>query len=96
MEQIKNTVQALLSDLRKKREQKPLFEREPDEFLKKFFSKKEIDHIGFGYFKKGVLCIKVDSSSWLYHLNLKKELITGELKKNHSAIKEIKFYIGEV
>jgi len=69
---------------------------EPQEWLKKVLTKKELGHIKFNYFRKGLLSLNVDSSSWLYSLNLQKESLLEKLKKCSSEIKEIRLRIGEV
>jgi hypothetical protein len=60
----------------------------------KIFSKETLKHVKFGYFKKGLLCIYVDSSSWMFQLNLEKDKLLGQFNKHQSKIKEIKFRLG--
>jgi len=64
--------------------------------LKKLLTKRELQHIKFNYFRKGILGISVDSSGWLYHLSLKKEGLLISLQKNLTDLKEIHFRLGEV
>ena len=64
--------------------------------LKKALTKKELAHIRFNYFKKGILGLRVDSSSWLYSLALKKDNLLLELNKKSNAVKDIRFRIGEM
>ena len=64
--------------------------------LKKILTKKELAHIKFNYSRKGIVSFRVDSSSWLYHFHLKKELLLRELRKQDSSVVNIRFCIGEV
>jgi len=64
--------------------------------LKKALTKKELAHIKFNYFRKGTLSLRVDSSSWLYSLNLKKEGLLAKLSKKSREIKDIRLCIGEI
>ncbi len=68
----------------------------PRLLLKKVLTKKELAHIKFNYFRKGVLSLYVDSSSWLYSFSLKKEGLLLGLNKKSGGIKDIRFRIGEV
>ena len=93
MEVIKATVDSVMQGLKKKKAAAPA--DEPQEWLKKVLTKKELGHIKFNYFKKGVINVNVDSSSWLYGLTLKKEELLEGLRKQSSKIKDIHFRIGE-
>ncbi|MBI4706751.1 MAG: DUF721 domain-containing protein [Candidatus Omnitrophica bacterium] len=64
--------------------------------LKKVLTKSEMEHIKINYFKNGSLHLFVDSSSWLYSLNLKKETILKQLQRENKNIKDLKFRIGDV
>jgi hypothetical protein len=94
MEAIKDTVQSIMQGLASKRTRKDT-DGDPEALLKKLLTKKELEHIKFNYFKKGMLSVNVDSSAWLYSLTLKKEELLGALKKNSPNIKDIRFRIGE-
>ena len=93
MEAIKDTLQNLMRTLKNK---KKLSKDDPQALLPKVLSKKELGHIKFNYFKKGILGISVDSSSWAYHLNLKKEGLLAKLGKKLSGLKDIRFQLGEI
>ena len=94
MEVIKDTVMSVMERLAAKKT--GIAADDPHELLKKVLTKKELGHIKFNYFKKGVLNVNVDSSSWLYNFNLHKEGLLDKLSKYSSGIKEIRFRIGEV
>lgn len=68
----------------------------PDALLKKVLTKRELAHIKFNYFKKGVLEIKVDSSGWLYSLTLKKDTLLESLRSLSADIKNIRFRMGSI
>ena len=65
-------------------------------WMQEVFSKKELKHIEFDYFHRGILGIIVDSSTWLYHLNLKKEALLLQLNKRDALVKNIRFRLGGV
>lgn len=71
-------------------------ENKIEDFLKKAFTKKELNHIKFSYFKRGVLGISVDSSSWVYYLNLHKQRLLSRLCKKFDKVKDIRFVLGEI
>jgi hypothetical protein len=64
--------------------------------LKKVLTKSELEHIKINYFKGGVLNLFVDSSSWLYNFNLKKEQILKQLQEEDKKIKDLRLRIGDV
>ncbi|MFA4990050.1 MAG: DciA family protein [Candidatus Omnitrophota bacterium] len=94
MEKIKDTLQSVMQDLVQKK-QGGLSE-DPESWLRKVLTKKELGHIKLQYFRKGILGILVDSSVWLYSLNLKKEDLLRTLKKCSGQIQEIRLSLGEI
>ncbi len=68
---------------------------DPQGWLKKSLTKKDLGHIKFNYFRKGVLGVSVDSSARLYRLGLQKNDLLVSLRKFSSEIKDIRFTIGE-
>ena len=94
MEAIKETVAAVLKKLSAKNNNAQ--EECPEVWLKKVLTKKELEHIKFKYFKKGVLGASVDSSSWHYMLSIKKEELLKNLQKLSGNIKDVHFNIGDV
>jgi LPS sulfotransferase NodH len=94
MEPLKNTLQEVMRQLGAKKGLHS--EGDPQEWLKKTLTKKELGHIRVKYFNKGVLSLNVDSSVWLYVLSLKKAMMLEQLKKEHPEIKNIILRIGEV
>lgn len=94
VEAIKDTVFSVMQGLAEKKTGSA--DDDPALWLKKVLTKKELGHIKFNYFKKGVLNLNVDSSSWLYNFNLQKEQLLDKLSKHSKGIKDIRFRIGEV
>jgi len=92
MELIKDTIQAVIRSWDTERKNG---RDNPECLLKKILTKKELEHARANYFRHGILSIGVDSSSWLYHLGLKKADLLTKLRKQSQAIKDIRFYIGE-
>jgi len=93
MEQIKDTIKSVIGGLVEKR---ALPGSDPELLLKNALTKKELKHIKCSNFRKGILSVNVDSSSWLYAVSLKKEALLKTVQAGCSAVKEIHFRIGEV
>jgi len=92
MEAIKETLQNVIKALEQRKSELP--RDDPEALLNRSLGKKELRHVRFDYFKKGILNISVDSSSWLYNLNLQKEGLLARLRQQSGAIKDIRFRIG--
>jgi len=94
MEKISETIQSVFKELVNKKGADSGVN--PEGWLKKVLTKKELGHIKLHYFRKGVLGLSVDSSVWMYSLNLKKDSLLKKLKECSQEIKEIRFSIGEI
>jgi hypothetical protein len=94
VERIKVTIDSLFKDLVAKKNLGA--DSGPERWLKNVLTKKELRHIKLHYFRKGILGLSVDSSVWMYALNLKKESLLKKLKEESQDVKEIRFSIGEV
>lgn len=94
MELIKESINKFFVTLEAKR--KDLTKEDPQYVLKKILTKEELKHLKFNYFYNGVLGLNIDSSPWLYQMNLKKEEILSKLRDQSKQIKDIKFNLGEV
>ena len=94
MEAIKSTLMNVMESLAAKKTRD--CEDNPQGWLKRVLTKVEREHIKINYFKKGILSLNVDSSSWLYSLTLQKEETLANLGKFCSGIKDIRFRIGEI
>jgi len=94
MEAIKETVKNLMQTWEAKKKKSAAL-GDPEVLFKKALTKKELAHIKFKYFKKGILGVSADSSVWLYQLNLKKEDLLVKLNKRAKMIKDIRLTLGE-
>jgi len=94
MEKIKDTIESVIKDLMINKSSAS--DDNPDAWLRKVLTKKELGHIKFQYFRKGILGLITDSSVWLYSLNLKKEALLEKFKQCSKEIKEIRFSIGDL
>ena len=94
MELLKNTLDEVMRSLVSKKTDSS--DADPQRWLKKALTKKELGHIKVKYFSKGVLGLSVDSSTWLYALSLKKEELLSRLKKEAPNLKNITLRIGEI
>jgi len=94
MDAVKDIVKNVMQDLEAKKT--ALSRDDPRALLKKVLTKKELGHIKFNYFRKGVVNVSVDSSTWLYQLNLQKKIVLDKLIKESGAIKDIRFRIGDI
>lgn len=63
--------------------------------LKKIIAKKAVKHVKLYNFRKGILSIKVDSSTWLYYLNLQKRDLLAKLREKSETVKDIHFSLGD-
>ena len=91
MQSIKDIIPDILQGLKTKRHALT----KPEALLKQVLPKRELGHVKFRYLRKGILGITVDSSGWIYQLNLEKPGLLAKLGKKSKAIKDIRFYIGE-
>lgn len=94
MEAIKDTVNQVMQGLMAKKKHSP--QDDPQAWLKKALTRAELRHIKLTYFRKGILYVNVDSSSWLYSLTLKKDGVLNKLAKDKRAVKDMRFRIGEI
>jgi hypothetical protein len=94
MATIKEVVRNIMEDLVKHKAHSR--SSNPQAWLQKVLTKRELAHTRFHYFRRGALGLWVDSSSWLYSLTLKKEKLLAKLSAISSTIKDIHFRIGEI
>lgn len=93
MNSIKETLQEVMRNIEAKRTR--CVNNDPEAWLKNVLTKKELKHIKFNYFRKGILSISVDSSGWLYTLNLRKGELLDKLRSTSATIEDIRFRLGE-
>lgn len=94
MQAIKDVIINVIQDLETKKT--TTCGTDPQILLRKVLTKKEREHIKFKYFKKGILGLSVDSSAWLYKINLQKEELLEKLSKKINTLKEIRLRIGAI
>ena len=94
MESIKDTIALVMKQLGKGENR--LLVNSPEDVIKKHLTKKEIKHIKVKYFRKGVLGVAVDSSVWMYHLNLQRHQLVEKLHKDCADIKDIRLFVGDM
>lgn len=88
MEHIKQTLQSVFKNIEKKGS------GQSAKAFRLFLSslkKAERKHVKCTYLRQGILSVNVDSSAWLYQLNLKKGSLLNKL-----GLKDIRLRIGEV
>ena len=94
MERLGDTITSVIRELTSKKTTSNKFL--PEEWLKKTLTKKELGHIKFHYFSKGVMGLRVDSAAWKYSFNLKKDELLSGLKKLEPTAKELRFSVGDI
>ncbi len=92
MDTIKQTVSAVMAQLTA--EHGRAVEQGPAAWIKRLFSAQERGHVQFAYYRKGVLGLQVDSSAWLYHLNLRKDDLLAQLQRLSPEAKELRLRLG--
>ena len=78
MEQIKNVIRCVVGQISARVSRSDCFT--PEEWLKKSLTRKELGHIKFYYFRRGVLGIKVDSSAWKHNFYYAKRFYCKDSK----------------
>jgi hypothetical protein len=90
MEQIKDTIQTVLGNLKNKTKDGSAQEKTFKAF-RKLLTRPERSHIKCIALRSNVLIVNVDSSAWLYQLSLKKSGLAAK-----SGLQDIRFRIGEI
>ncbi len=93
MDEIKDVLHIVFQDLMKK--QKGMDFQKTLDVWKRVVGPKAYAHTKIVYLTKDKMRVNVNSSAWLYELNLKKERIQREMNKV-LKIQEVKFRLGEV
>lgn len=95
MQVIKEIIPGIIQGLKVKRK-KAGPASTPQAVLKKILGKRELKHAKFAYWKNNVFGITVDSSVWLYQLNLGKEELCKKLQQELPQAKELRFRLGSL
>lgn len=93
MDDVKDILKDVLHDLLKK--QKDLNADKVQAVWDKIVGPKASQHTRIVHLAKDRIRVHVDSSAWLYEMNLNKERIQGELRKA-LKIQEVYFRLGSV
>lgn len=93
MDEVKDVIKDVLHSLFEK--QKNLNFHKTNEVWEKIIGPKASKHTQIVYLTKDKIRVNVDSSAWLYDLNLKKERIQKELNKR-LKIHDVRFRLGSV
>ena len=93
MDQIKDVINDVVEGLSsgKNRPQEQILK-----IWQEVLGKKTSKHTKIMGLYKGVLLVNVDSSVWLFHLNLKRGALLKKLRSATGELKEIKIRIGSV
>jgi hypothetical protein len=89
--QIKTVVDSLMRQWQEKKQR--FSEDDAAAALKKTLTKRQIQHIRVKYFRGGILGVAVDSSPWLYKLNLDKERLLSGLRQGLPYLKQVRFFL---
>lgn len=91
---VKNIIEQILGEIKKNN----LPRAGIVDIWKEIAGKKAVRHTRLVTFKAGTLTVNVDSTSWLYELNICKPLLMRKMKKKLSdrPLKELRFRIGAI
>lgn len=93
MEALRSIVKNVVADLVKKN--KALDFQKAERAWKTVIGPDAWPHTKIVYLTKNKIRVNVDSSAWLYDLNLRKERICGRLRKSLN-IEDVQFRLGRV
>ena len=93
MEEVKDVIKGVISDMLKR--EKSLHFQEAEAVWQRVAGPKASRHNKIVHLTKERIRVNVDSSAWLYELNLKKEQIEHKLQKA-LKIHEVRFRIGSI
>jgi len=93
MEQIKDIINSVIKNISsgKRKVQEEILKTWED-----VLGKRAAKHTKIMGIHNGKLFVNVDSSVWLFQLNLKRNYLLGELRKITDDVEEINFRIGRV
>jgi hypothetical protein len=93
MDQIKDIIPQVISDLSQR---KPHRQIQIQNIWQEIIDEKTRKHVAIAGFDRGRLLVWVDSSTWLFQLNLNKKKILGKIQKQVSEVESIQFKIGKL
>lgn len=92
MDKIKDVVREVIEKISSKKVEEQIQLQE----IWKRVSGEGARHTAIGGFKDGALIIHVDSSAWLFQMNIKRKTILSALQKEQPDIKKVVFKIGKI
>ena len=93
MNTIKDILQQVIGDLSLN---KPDDQTKIQRIWQNTIDERTAQHSVLANFSDGILTVAVDSSSWLFQMNLQKKKILEQLQDEMPEIKNIQFKIGKV
>lgn len=93
MDAIKDIIPQVIEQLSQR---KPEDQNKIQRIWRNVIDAKMAQHCLLANFFDGILTVVVDSSSWLYQMNLNRKKILDELREEMPEIKNIQFKIGKV
>jgi predicted nucleic acid-binding Zn ribbon protein len=94
VEQIKDTIQALLQSWKERGS--IIVAEDVEAALGRALTAQEAVHLRPSAVKDGVLTLCVDSSTWLYYFTLHRQRLTAQVRAELAAVSQLKFVIGTV
>ena len=93
MDNIKDVINQVIAQMAR---HEPSSDGTIERLLVSLLSESERKHTKFIGFKNGHLSFYVDSSAWLFQMNIRKNKILEKLQEEKPEIKNISFQIGKV
>ncbi|MFC1675170.1 DciA family protein [Candidatus Omnitrophota bacterium] len=94
MEGIKHTIQGVFRAMEKRSIQAA--GEDPQRIFKDVLAPRERKHARISAFKNGVVHIRVDSSGWLYQMNLGRDVLLAKLRRRSSKVKDLRLRLGQI
>lgn len=93
MDEIKDIIQNVIQGLSGKKESE---QQKLSSLWDRIASGKNRQHTSISGYRDHVLTINVDSSAWLYQMNIMKGQLLAEIRKEDPDVEKISFRIGKV
>lgn len=94
MDRLKDAVENVIRQLSEGKSQG--LDAQPQEWLKKALTKRELGHIKFHYFRNGVLGLRVDSSVWKYNFSLHRDKLLLKIHQHAPQVRDLRFSVGDI
>ncbi len=93
MDNIKDVVKSVMASMAQK---ELSADTSIERIVNGFLSEQEKKHIKFLGYKEGKILFNVDTSAWLFQMNIRKSKMLDKLKEEKPDVKNISFKIGKV